>query len=302
MPEPRELTVELPALTVAALAWGPEDGPLALCLHGFPDTAWTWRHLGPVLAERGWRVVAPFTRGYAPTGPASDGDYRVGALMTDALDLGRALDANADAVLVGHDWGAVTAYGISAHAPAMFGRVVAMAVPPIDAISDTARANWRIAGAQVLRSWYTMFNQLPALPERVFEPLVRLLWRRWSPGYDATDDLALLAEAMPDHAHRKAALTYYRHTLLPRGTARRYDAANRDWLRSPRVPTLYLHGAGDGCLSPGFAERAAQHLPDGSETGLVADAGHFLHLEKPGEVNARIANFIGHADGAPSAD
>lgn len=302
MPEPRELTVELPALTVAALAWGPEDGPLALCLHGFPDTAWTWRHLGPVLAERGWRVVAPFTRGYAPTGPAPDGDYRAGALMIDALDLGRALGADDNAVLIGHDWGAVTGYGMSAHDPAMFRLLVALAVPPIDAISDTARANWRIAGSQLLRSWYTLFNQLPALPERLFEPLVRLLWRRWSPGYDATDDLALLAEALPDHAHRKAALTYYRHTLLPRGTSRRYDAVNRDWLRPPRVPTLYLHGADDGCLSRGFAEGAGSYLPDGSETELVADAGHFLHLEQPGEVNARIAEFIGHVGGAPSAD
>ncbi|GAA5119329.1 alpha/beta hydrolase [Haloechinothrix salitolerans] len=285
MPQPREITVDLPALTVAALEWGPDDGPLALCLHGFPDTAWTWRHLGPVLAERGWRVVAPFTRGYAPTGPAPDGDYRVGALITDALDLGRALGVDDRAVLVGHDWGALTSYGATAHEPRMFRRNVAMAVPPITAISETARANWRISGSQVLRSWYTLFNQLPAVPERVFDPLVRLLWRRWSPGYDATDDLALLAKALPDRAHRTAALTYYRHTLLPRGTSRRYDAAHRDWQRPPQVPTLYLHGADDGCMSPGFAEHAQRHLPAGSEVDVVANAGHFFHLEKPNDVN-----------------
>ncbi|MPY77431.1 MAG: alpha/beta fold hydrolase [Actinophytocola sp.] len=292
MPQPRELTVELPALTVSALAWGPADGPLALCLHGFPDTAWTWRHLGPVLAERGWRVVAPFTRGYAPTGPAPDGDYRVGALITDALDLGRALGADDRAVLVGHDWGALTAYGMTAHEPAMFSRVVAMAVPPIAAISDTARANWRVAGSQVLRSWYTIFNQVPAVPERVFDPFVRLLWRRWSPGYDAADDLARLADAMPDRAHRKAALTYYRHTLRPRGTSRRYDDAHRAWLSPPKAPTLYLHGADDGCMSPGFAEHAARQLPESSEVDVVAHGGHFLHLEQPDLVNARIAKFV----------
>jgi len=81
------------AIDFAALAWGPQDGPLALCLHGCPDTAWTWRWLGPVLAERGWRVVAPWMRGYAPTGLAPDGGYQVGALVRDAVELHRALIA-----------------------------------------------------------------------------------------------------------------------------------------------------------------------------------------------------------------
>jgi pimeloyl-ACP methyl ester carboxylesterase len=55
----RETRIALPELTVAALTWGPESGPLAVLLHGFPDTAHTWRHLGPVLADHGWHVVAP---------------------------------------------------------------------------------------------------------------------------------------------------------------------------------------------------------------------------------------------------
>ena len=70
---------ELNGMNFAALAWGPEHGPLALCLHGYPDTAHTWRHLGPYLGERGWRVVAPFMRGYGPTDLAPDGAYQLGA-------------------------------------------------------------------------------------------------------------------------------------------------------------------------------------------------------------------------------
>jgi pimeloyl-ACP methyl ester carboxylesterase len=50
-----QIRIELPEVTLAALAWGPADGPLAILLHGFPDTAHTWRHLGPVLADAGWR-------------------------------------------------------------------------------------------------------------------------------------------------------------------------------------------------------------------------------------------------------
>lgn len=299
MSEPRVRTISLPTLDVAALSWGPEDGPLALCLHGFPDTAWTWRHLGPALADRGWRVVAPFTRGYAPTGPAADGDYRVGALMTDALELRHALAADGPAVLVGHDWGAVTAHAVGAHAPDAFGRIVTMAVPPLPAIRDIAtsvralRADGGLLARQAPMSWYMAFNQVPVLSERLLFPLVRLLWRRWSPGYDATEDLAHLRDALPDTAHRSAVLRYYRHAIRPWRHVARNDPAHADWLRAPQVPTRYLHGATDGCMTAGFVPRARRYLPAGSDARVVAGAGHFLHLERPGEVNALVAEFLG---------
>ena len=68
---PRSSRSSCPAVRLSCLAWGPADGPLVVALHGFPDTAWTWRHLGPHLAARGMRVVAPFLRGYAPSGLAA---------------------------------------------------------------------------------------------------------------------------------------------------------------------------------------------------------------------------------------
>ena len=64
--------VRLPTHDVHCLTWGPDDGPLAVALHGFPDTAHTWRHLGPHLAGLGMRVVAPHLRGYAPSGLAGE--------------------------------------------------------------------------------------------------------------------------------------------------------------------------------------------------------------------------------------
>ena len=88
--EPEVVRVQLPTVELSCLTWGPDDGPLVVALHGFPDTAWTWRHLGPHLAARGRRVVAPFLRGYAPSELATDG-YHVGALMADAVALHGAL-------------------------------------------------------------------------------------------------------------------------------------------------------------------------------------------------------------------
>ncbi len=85
MTEPQRLDVAAPAVQLRALTWGPADAPIALCLHGFPDTAYSWRKVAPALVDAGWRVVAPFMRGYVPSSLPSDGSYHVGALMDDAL-------------------------------------------------------------------------------------------------------------------------------------------------------------------------------------------------------------------------
>src|SRR3954468_21252852 len=98
-------TVTANGVDFSYLTWGPADGPLALCLHGFPDSAHTWRLLGPALADAGFRVVAPFMRGYAPTTGPADGRYQTGMLASDAIELHAALGGDERAVLIGHDWG-----------------------------------------------------------------------------------------------------------------------------------------------------------------------------------------------------
>ena len=66
-------TLELEANGIAFTALEAGEGPLLLCLHGFPDDARTFRYQTGPLVEAGWRVVAPFLRGYAPSAPAPDG-------------------------------------------------------------------------------------------------------------------------------------------------------------------------------------------------------------------------------------
>ncbi|THI93019.1 alpha/beta hydrolase [Nocardioides sp.] len=284
---------------LASLVWGDVDDtdrPLAVLLHGFPDTAHTWRHLGPALAEAGYRVVAPFTRGYAPSAIPEDGSYHVPALMHDALALHQEYDGDDRAVLVGHDWGAITANGIAASAANPFRTVVAMAVPPLPTMyprrGDVGR--WlRILPRQAALSWYTLFNQLPRLPERSFDRLVAHLWRRWSPGYDPAEDLAHLAEALPDDEHKAAALGYYRAQSRRRQLPHPYRSLAADWLAEPEVPLLYLQGADDGALDPRWADRIGDRLPAGSVVAVIEGAGHFLQLERPDVVNARVLEFFG---------
>ena len=106
------------------------EGPLALCLHGFPDSARTWDHLLPALADAGYRAVAPFLRGYAPTAVPEDGIYQMGAVATDANALHEVLGGDGDAVLIGHDWGALASYAVANHQPGRWRRVVTASVPP----------------------------------------------------------------------------------------------------------------------------------------------------------------------------
>ena len=94
----RARRVEANALEFGLLEVG--SGPLALCLHGFPDSAHTRRHLLPALAKAGFHAVAPFPRGYAPTAVPDDARYGVGPLVADAVALHQALDGDGDAVLI----------------------------------------------------------------------------------------------------------------------------------------------------------------------------------------------------------
>jgi pimeloyl-ACP methyl ester carboxylesterase len=287
------LRVELPGRRVAALAWGPADGPLAVLLHGFPDTAKSWRHVGPALGEAGWRVVAPFSRGYAPTDLAPDGSYQTGALVRDVVELHAALGGDRRALLVGHDWGAMTAYGVGVHAPALFARIVAMSIPPMPTLRRVYRGPGaaRLGLRQARCSWYVVVNQVPGLSERAFGPLVRRLWADWSPGYDATEDLAHVAAALPDRARRSAALSYYRALAQPWRRSRTYAAEQRATAGVPSVPTLYLHGERDGALLAEVGAQVAPDLPPGSRAAMVARAGHFLQLERPDVVVEQILGF-----------
>ncbi len=295
---PEQIQLRASEIDFVALQWGAQDSPLVLCLHGYPDTAWTWRHLGPHLAERGWRVVAPFMRGYRPTALAPDGIYQIGALARDALNLRHTLGAERPAMLIGHDWGAAAAYAAGSFAPEAFSRIVTLAVPPADTLFAPMRSPGRLlrdlplVARQLRHSWYMLFQQFPGVSERALARLVPRLWADWSPGYDGREDVALTLAALRGE-HATAALRYYRALLQPWARSADYAAEQKHWLKTPPKPMLYLHGRDDGCLLAVIAERAADALAPGSEVVIVRGAGHFLQLEQPALVNARIEAFLG---------
>jgi pimeloyl-ACP methyl ester carboxylesterase len=270
------------------------DGPLALCLHGFPDSAHTWRHLLPALAGAGFHAVAPFLRGYAPTAVPDDAGYGVGPLVADAVALHQALDGDGRAVLIGHDWGAEAAYGAAAFAPDRWRRVVTLGVPPL-ALDPLLFGDYQ----QLKRFFYQFwFRDSPAQAAEVVAAdgmaVLDRLWRDWSPGYDAAQDLALVKESLRQPANLRAAIGYYRDPVADAtpGAAAPYAAEERAASEQPRQPTLYLHGSADGCIGVELVRGAERYLAPGSRMVVVEGAGHFLHLERPEEVNGHILAWV----------
>lgn len=289
MAEISEVRLQANGVEFSCLTIG--DGPLALCLHGFPDSAHTWRHLMPRLAAAGYRAVAPFMRGYLPTAVPTDACYQTGALAVDANELHAAVGGGSDAVIIGHDWGASATAGAAVLAPEQWSKVVMMAVPPGSALAMALLTNLE----QVKRSWYMFFFQ-HALADMVVPAndlaYIDMLWADWSPGYDAAVDLGHVKDCLHDPANLGAALGYYRTALGDGCRNPAFDDAQAAAQLVPPQPLLYLHGANDGCIGAEVAEAARPEMAANGTVEIIDDCGHFLHLERPDVVNDRIIEFL----------
>jgi pimeloyl-ACP methyl ester carboxylesterase len=260
-------------------------GPLVLCLHGFPDNAHTFEHLLSALADVGFRAVAPFTRGYAPTGFPADGCYQVGALSQDVLALIDALGAGR-CVVVGHDWGAAAGLGAAILAPQKVARLVTLAVNhPAANESDNL---------QYLKGiWHYFFFCVDSNAERVVAKhdfhFIEDLWREMSPDWEIPVELLEgVKQTFREPGVLQAALNYYRHAANP-----------PDWSLEERVntevipvPTLALHGTRDRPRRLECFQQMDRFFSGELEKMVVPDTGHFLHLEAPDVVNDRIVEFL----------
>jgi pimeloyl-ACP methyl ester carboxylesterase len=268
------------------------SGPLALCLHGFPDTAWGWQPLLGELADAGFRAVAPFMRGYAPTSVPADGRYQTGVLALDANALHETLGGGDDAVIVGHDWGALATYGAATIAPERWRRVVAASVPPTSVIGLAMLDYDNLKQ----RFWYQFFFCNPlsdiAVPMNDLAFIDRL-WADWSPGFEAGEHVERVKQSLRDPANIGAALLYYRHTLGGLDQDPDLADAQAATFQVPPLPTLYLHGIDDGCMPAPDATLLQSAFPvEGSQVELVEHAGHFLQYERPELVNRFIVDFV----------
>ena len=207
------------------------EGPLAICVHGFPDSAYTWRHLLPELAAAGFRAVAPWTRGYFPTAVASDGFYEVGARARDMCRLHEALGGDGDAVIIGHDFGAGAARVAAVREPDRWSKVVSMSVPPGERMAKA------LMGYEQLRRSSYMFVFQQSFSERVVPnddyAFIRGLWADWSPGFDGTQDIGHFIDAVQPDGHLVAALAITAHRSRPNIDRRNLPNGAQPVTRSP---------------------------------------------------------------------
>jgi pimeloyl-ACP methyl ester carboxylesterase len=274
-PETGWLPVRANGIDFAFLTWG--EGPLLLLLHGFPDTAHTWDDLGPRFAREGWRVVAPFLRGYAPSGRPTRDDYGAETLGRDVAALIEALGADS-AVVAGHDWGAMAAWSAASLAPERVARLVAVAIPHPSSLRPTPSNLWGVRHFAVLR--------LPGAAARFARDDfagIRELYERWSPAHvwpDTEFEAAKNAFAAPGGL--AAALGYYRCAGLPPPALR----------RPVQVPTLVVGGTHDGVASAVDFEGSRAWVAAPTEVVMVP-GGHFLHREHPDAFFEAVRGFLG---------
>lgn len=272
--------------------WEMGQGPLVLCLHGFPDSPETYRHLLPALAKAGYRAAAPVMRGYEPSSQPADKDYSWATLSDDVVRLASALDAS-PAHLVGHDWGAGVAYAAATRAPAAWRSLTTMAVPHPVAFSSAMVTD----EPQLRRCWYIFLFQMRGVAEELLRAndfaLLRSLWRDWSPGWGPEQgDVDALSRVLGAPGVLEAALSYYRAAFDPADPRAGEIAAI--WANPVSTPTLGLVGEDDGCVSADIfaACMPAPLFQRGVEVVRVKDAGHFLHLEQTRVVHEHVLGFI----------
>ncbi|HEX3396826.1 MAG TPA: alpha/beta hydrolase [Steroidobacteraceae bacterium] len=259
---------------------------LALCLHGFPESSFSWRHQMPLLAQLGYRVWAPDLRGYgASSRPKGVKAYALENLEEDVASLIEASGAK-DVLLVGHDWGAVIAWHY-----AMFGRLpisklIIMNVPHPALMEKGLRTRRQLA-----KSWYIFFFQLPWIPE----------WGLARNGYEAIGrvfrDMAVDKARFPDEVLRvyrdaagapgalTAMLNYYRALIRGLRRTRRRGIVRID------TPTLMIWGEVDAALGKELTYGTEQHVSD-LTLRYLPDVSHWVQQEAPETVNAMIEAWL----------
>ena len=266
------------------VASGPQEGRLMIFLHGFPEFWYAWSEQIPYFSGEGFRVLAPDQRGYNLSDrPKGIRSYNEEELARDVLGL---MDATGreKAVIVGHDWGGAVAWWLAKCYPERVEQLVIINSPHWMAFQEDLRTNL----AQLLRSQYMGFFQLPRIPEWLcslgnWAFTAQALRRTSLPRTFSRADLKEYRRAWSQPGAFTAMLNWYRAVL-------RYPPLRPE---NPyiTVPTLIIWGQRDAFLGSELA-RASQNMCTNSRLVMIRNATHWVHKEKPEQVNRLIRSFL----------
>jgi pimeloyl-ACP methyl ester carboxylesterase len=246
----------------------------------------------PALAAKGYRVIAPFLRGYPPTDLGEGGFYDKATLVADIAALIQAFGAGKPCHLVGQDWGAIIGYGVLAADPELIARAVLMAVPHPGQVTQSL-----VDAKHIQRSFHWWFFQMPDLPEKALAAnnlaFIDYLWNYWTTeGYQDDAHMRSVKETLTQPGVLAATLGYYRAMF----DAAKADPALADlralMARQIKVPTLALCGGDDLRAELMQAQAQAQYFDNEYDFKLIANAGHFLHREQPQAVTQELLDWF----------
>lgn len=261
-----------------------EGDAVALCLHGFPESRFSWRYQLPVLAAQGWRAVAPDLRGYGGSDrPRGSDAYQIDRLVDDVAGLFDALGAKRR-LLVAHDWGALIAWVFAMRRARRLEGLVIMNVPHPKVFRDVIRRS----AAQRRKSWYVAFFQLPLLPEAMLRA-----------GRGRGVARAFTGMAVDKSAFPPAVTDVYRRNALQPGALTamiNYYRANTRILRAEPVrvidtPTLMIWGEEDSALGLELTEGYDDLVRDFRLVRLPG-VSHWVQQEAPDRVNAALVTWM----------
>jgi pimeloyl-ACP methyl ester carboxylesterase len=281
-------SIEANGLTFGYLDAG--RGPLVLCIHGFPDVPDTFGPLLGRLADAGYHAVAPATRGIYPTAIPPDGDYSPFRLGEDVLAL---IDAFGEksAFVIGHDWGALSAYAAANMDPARVAKLVTIAIPHPRAI----RMSFRL----MRRGWHFALLPIPMVAEFLARrndfALLRYLRRSWSPDMrPGLDQVARMQQSYWHPGTLTAALGYYRaFALAYAGIGKQGRKSHKVLFKKTSVPTLCFAAMENGVFSEATFDRTREAFTGPYKLVKVKGAGHFLHVEQAqAQFEWRVLEFL----------
>jgi len=255
---------------------GDPDGPPVLLVHGFPDSAYLWRHQIEALTSSGLRTIAPDMRGFGQSEkPTSVEDYRLTRAVADLVAVLDALEVE-QAKVVGHDWGAAVVWIFAALHPDRVERLVAMSV------GHPAAQKRTIADRE--KAWYQLLFQFEGVAEELVQRDDWKLFREWLRG---DGDLDRYIEDLSRPGALTAGLSWYRANLHPKR-----QLEPRPQLPHVRAPTLGIWSSGDNYLNEQPMRDSADQVDATFRYERVEGASHWMQLDATDRVNALLLEFL----------
>jgi pimeloyl-ACP methyl ester carboxylesterase len=321
-PSTRERRVATNGIELRVVEAGPEDGlPVVLC-HGFPELSYSWRHQIPVLADAGYRVIAPDQRGYGGSDrPEPIEDYDIHHLTGDLLGVLDDVGAS-QAVFVGHDWGSMVVGTMALLHPDRVAGVVAMSVPLLPRGPMGPVTLMRQLFGDTF--FYILYFQEPGVADAELDADPAEMMTRMLAGLtlrpDDAERIAGLAapdgrgfvDRLPEVEElpawlRQEELDHYIEVFSKTGFTggiNWYRNMDRNWETTPQLdgvhvtmPSAFITGSADPVNLMTPAGVMEGHVLDHRGNTFIEGAGHWVQQEAPDEVNAALLAFLGSLEG-----